>query len=90
MTRLHHLASAVAVVLTTAALLAPSAQARPTAASGGGAVAIDRHAHDTPLANPVSIPTTQGAAAGARSRTATAEGTARTGTRCSRAPRAAR
>jgi len=65
MTRLHHLASAVAVVLTTAALLAPSAQARPTAASGGGAVAIDRHAHDTPLANPVSIPTTQGAPAGA-------------------------
>jgi hypothetical protein len=61
MFRLHRLAPAVAVALTTAALLAPSAQARPAvsgAASGGGLTAVDRHAHDTPLANPVSIPAT--------------------------------
>jgi hypothetical protein len=61
MFRLHRLAPAVAVALTTAALLAPSAQAMPTVAggaSGGGLTAVDRHAHDTPLANPVDIPTT--------------------------------
>jgi hypothetical protein len=61
MFRLHRLAPAVAVALATAALLAPTAQARPAvsgAASGGGLTAVDRHAHDTPLANPVSIPTT--------------------------------
>jgi hypothetical protein len=62
----HRLASAVAVALATAALLAPVAQARPAvagaASGGGGAVAIDRHAHDTPLANPVSVPTTNRAA----------------------------
>jgi hypothetical protein len=63
MFRLHRLAPAVAVALTTAALLAPSAQARPAvsgAASGGGLTAVDRHVHDTPLANPVSIPATGG------------------------------
>ena len=61
MFRLHRLAPAVAVALATAALLAPSAQAMPAVAggaSGGGLTAVDRHAHDTPLANPVSIPTT--------------------------------
>jgi hypothetical protein len=61
MFRIHRLAPAVAVALATAALLAPSAQARPAvsgAASGGGLTAVDRHAHDTPLANPVNIPTT--------------------------------
>jgi hypothetical protein len=58
---LHRLAPAVAVALATAALLAPSAQARPAvagAASGGDLSAVDRHAHDTPLANPVNIPAT--------------------------------
>jgi hypothetical protein len=61
MFRLHRLAPAVAVTLATAALLAPSAQAMPAVsggASGGGLTAIDRHVHDTPLANPVSIPAT--------------------------------
>jgi hypothetical protein len=61
MFRLHRLAPAVAVALATAALLAPSAQALRAVsggASGGGLTAIDRHAHDTPLANPVAIPTT--------------------------------
>jgi hypothetical protein len=61
MFRLHRLAPAVAVALTTAALLAPSAQAMRAVsggASGGGLTAVDRHAHDTPLANPVDIPTT--------------------------------
>jgi len=61
MFRLHRLAPAVAVTLATAALLAPSAQAMPAVsggASGGGLTAIDRHVHDTPLANPVAIPTT--------------------------------
>jgi hypothetical protein len=59
MFRLHRLAPAVAVALTTAALLAPSAQAMPAVsggASGGGLTAVDQHAHDTPLANPVIIP----------------------------------
>ena len=61
MSRLHRLAPAVAVALATAALLAPSAQAMPAVsggASGGGLTVIDRHAHDTPLANPVAVPTT--------------------------------
>ena len=61
MFRLHRLAPTVAVALATAALLAPSAQAMPAVAggaSGGGLTAVDRHAHDTPLANPVSVPTT--------------------------------
>ena len=61
MFRLHRLAPAVAVALATAALLAPSAQAMRAVsggASGGGLTAVDRHVHDTPLANPVNIPTT--------------------------------
>jgi hypothetical protein len=67
MFRLHRSAPAVALMLVAAAMLAPTAQARPAAAAAGGggsATAIDRHAHDTPLANPVSIPATlQGAPA---------------------------
>jgi hypothetical protein len=61
MFRLQRLAPAVAVALATVALLAPSAQAMPAvagAASGGDLSAVDRHAHDTPLANPVTIPAT--------------------------------
>jgi hypothetical protein len=58
MLRCHRLAPAVAAALATAALLAPVAQARPAvagaASGGGGSVAI---VHDTPLANPVNIPT---------------------------------
>jgi hypothetical protein len=66
MLRSHRLAPAVAAALATAALLAPVAQARPVvfgaASGGGGSVAIDRHVHDTPLANPVTVPTTDQAA----------------------------
>ncbi len=62
MIRVHRLVPTVAAALATAALLAPVAQARPAvsgaASGGGGVVVIDRHAHDTPLANPVSVPTT--------------------------------
>jgi hypothetical protein len=62
MIRVHRLGPAIAAALATAALLAPVAQARPAvsgaASGGGGVVVIDRHAHDTPLANPVSVPTT--------------------------------
>jgi hypothetical protein len=62
MTRIHRLGPAIAAALATAALLAPVAQARPAvagaASGGGGVIVIDRHAHDTPLANPVSVPTT--------------------------------
>ena len=71
MIRVHRLGPAIAAALATAALLAPVAQARPTVAGaasggGGGVIVIDRHAHDTPLANPVSVPaTTPVVAAGA-------------------------
>ena len=54
MTRLHRIVPTVAAVLVSAALLAPVAQARPTAAAVGGS---DTSAvHDTPLANPVRVP----------------------------------
>ena len=56
----HRIVPAVAATLASAAILAPVAQARPTvagAASGGGnAPVVERIVHDTPLANPVSVP----------------------------------
>ena len=62
MIRIHRLGPALAAAFATAALLAPVAQAMPAvagaASGGGGAIVIDRHAHDTPLANPVSVPKT--------------------------------
>ena len=58
MTRLHRIVPTVAAALVTAALLAPVAQARPTAdATSGGTTSVSQGVvHDTPLANPVSVP----------------------------------
>ena len=58
MFRLHRLAPAVAVALAMPPWSPPRHRPCPPSlggASGGGLTAIDRHAHDTPLANPVVI-----------------------------------
>ncbi|HET7170650.1 MAG TPA: hypothetical protein VFI18_03360 [Gaiellales bacterium] len=57
MTRRHRLVPTFVAALAAAAVIAPTAQARP-AASGGGtdAVVVDRTVHDQPLANPVAVP----------------------------------
>ena len=60
MPRLHRFVPTVAAGLAVAALLAPTAQARPASSvisSGGGSVpTVERTVHDQPLANPVSVP----------------------------------
>jgi hypothetical protein len=60
MTRLHRIVPTLAATVAAAALLAPTAQARPTvsggASGGGNAAVLDRTVHDQPLANPVSAP----------------------------------
>jgi hypothetical protein len=61
MTRRHRLVPASVLALAAAAMIAPTAQARPVASgaaggSGKGAVLVERTVHDQPLANPVSVP----------------------------------
>jgi hypothetical protein len=62
MSRLHRIVPTFAATLATAAFLAPVAQARPAvsgAASGGGSAPVAQGiVHDSPLANPVSVPAT--------------------------------
>jgi hypothetical protein len=60
MTRRHRLIPSFVLALAAAAVIAPTAQARPIVSgtaggSGTGAVLVERTVHDQPLANPVHV-----------------------------------